>query len=213
MPPSKSENNGLAILTDYDLQVYSVGISTGGVAEMRMAELNPKREVIATTIDPEGAKFAQKYIDDKELSKQITIKIEDVTQPLPYKDDSFDFIYARLILHYLTKTELPKALDELHRVLKNSGKLFVVVRSTKCYDASSKEAVYDPLTGLTFYTSKEGISYRRYFQTEDSIQEYLINAGFSINYVSSYEEQIYSDFQRTKPAPQIDSLIEVCATK
>ncbi len=57
---SPSEDNGIAVLTDNDLEVLSVGISTGGVAEIRMAEKNPKRHVVATTIDEEGVSFAQK---------------------------------------------------------------------------------------------------------------------------------------------------------
>lgn len=48
MHQSISENNGIATLNDSDLEIYSVGISTGGIAEIRMAELNPQRRVIAT---------------------------------------------------------------------------------------------------------------------------------------------------------------------
>lgn len=213
MPPSLSENNSLSVLTDEDLRVYSIGISTGGVAEMRMASLHPQRHVIATTIDLGGAKFAKKYIDEKGLSKQVDIKIEDVTQPLPYDDDFFDFIYARLVLHYLTRDQLTQALKELHRIMKNGGKLFVVVRSTQCDEASGKNAKHDPQTGLTTYTTSTKSSYSRYFHTENSICEYLLKTGFSIKHVNSYKEQLYVDFQRTKPASQVDTLIEVVSYK
>ena len=71
MPASISENNGLSLLTDQDKQVYSVGISTGGIAEIRMAQALANRHIVATTIDLEGASFAQTQIDQLELSDRV----------------------------------------------------------------------------------------------------------------------------------------------
>lgn len=82
--PSISENNGLALITEQDRRIYSVGISTGGTAEIRMATASPERKIIATTIDQEGAKFAQRKITEAGLLDQIKVKIEDVSAPLPY---------------------------------------------------------------------------------------------------------------------------------
>lgn len=213
MLESTSEINGLALLTDQDLQVYSIGISTGGMAELKMAEMNPNRYVIASTIDLEGAQFAQNQITEKGLSDQVTVTIEDISQPLPYEDAFFDFVYARLVLHYLSKDQLTDALDEIYRILKKDGKLYVVVRSSNSPHANNPHNQYDPSTGFTTYISSKGLSYSRYFHTKESIQEYLITSGFSINHVKSYEERLCSDFQRTQLSSQIDSLIEVLASK
>lgn len=213
MYQSVSENNGIAALNEDDLKIYSVGISTGGLAEMRMAELNSKRTVIATTIDVKGANFATEHIKAKGLSKQVIVKIEDVSKPLPYEKGSFDFIYARLVLHYLTKIELIGSLNELHRVLKTGGKLFIVVRSAKCLAASSEGIIYDPYTGLITYKSDNGQFYSRYFHTENSIEGYLRTSGFIVQHVKSYEEHLCVDFERTKLSRTIDDLIEVLASK
>lgn len=207
---STSENNGIAILTDQDLHIYSIGISTGGAAEIRMAKLNPKRRIIATTIDVKGAQFAQKLIKEEEVEGQVVVKIEDVSKSLAFENDSFDFIYARLVLHYLSHKELIATLKELHHVLKIKGKLFIVVRSSKCYEATSMDASFDPLTRFTTYRSKEGV-YRRYFHTEDTLKGYL--ADFDIKHIKSYEEHLCVDFQRTVPSAHVDSLIEVLVTK
>ena len=206
--PSISEDNGIAALTDRDQCVYSVGISTGGVAEMRMAALSPTRHIIATTLDHEGAKYAQRQCS----SAQIEIKVEDVAAPLPYPNEYFDFVYARLVLHYLPRNSLVRALAELYRVLKTSGKLFVVVRSADCLEAKDKSSIFDPHTGMTTYISN-GNSYSRYFHTEESIQSFLISSGFRIERINTYEEQLCVDFHRTQLSPQTDVLIEVLASK
>ncbi len=215
---SISEDNGIATLTNDDLQILSVGISTGGVAEIRMAEANPKRHIVATTIDEEGVAFAKKYITERHLDGQIEAKIEDVAEPLPYTDAHFDYIYARLVLHYLPKDKLVAALDELHRVLKAGGRLFVVVRSTKCPDATREDAHFDPATNLTscsFTDDKTGKvhSYSRYFHTEDSISKYVAGAGFNVAYTKAYDEHLYVDFMRTELSPKTDNIIELLATK
>ncbi len=210
--PSISENNGIAALSDADRLVYSVGISTGGVAEMRMAHANPKRQIVATTIDPNGLKFAQEHVESAGLLGQIDIKLEDVAKPLPYTDDHFDFIYARLVLHYLPRHTLEQTLQELYRVLKPSGRIFVVVRSTDCFEAKTPDAAYDQETRMTTYTSN-GHTYSRYFHTQESIQNHLTSSGFRIQSTKAYPEQLCIDFQRTQLAQQLDSLIEVLATK
>jgi SAM-dependent methyltransferase len=142
MEPARSisEEHGIALLSRKDLAVYSVGISTGGSAEIRMAKGNPSRHIIATTIDREGLDFAVQCIHQHGLDSRIEAKFEDVSQPLPYPNGTFDYIYARLVLHYLARAELEIALRELHRVLKPSGKLFIVVRSHLTHDAKRQGA-------------------------------------------------------------------------
>lgn len=209
---SLSENNGIKILDEADKKIYSVGISTGGLAEIRMVTNEPERYVIATTIDPEGAEYAKHRIKALGLSDQIAVKIEDVTESLPYQDGYFDYIYARLVLHYLPKDALSSALAELYRILRTGGKMFTVVRSVECLEAGDKNAQFDAHTCLTTYFSA-GKSYSRYFHSQESIQRHLSSAGFSIKHLLTYQEQLCTDFQRTKPAGQIDSLIEVLVVK
>lgn len=207
---SPSENNGLEAMSDRDLEVYSVGISTGGSAEMRMAQGCPHRQIIATTIDPEGMKFANERIAEAGLSARVHVKLEDVSHPLPYPNAAFDYIYARLVLHYLPREALSKALSELYRVLKSGGKIFVVVRSQDCKDFQG--SALDSKTGLTT-VSMNGQTYRRFFHTPDSIQGFLISSGFHIQHSKCYQEQLCTDFKRTQLSCGVDALIEVLAAK
>lgn len=209
---SISERNGVNFLSPTDKKIYSVGISTGGLAEIKMARSDGHKHIIATTVDSIGAEYAKQRIRESGLSDQIEVKIEDISQPLPYPPCHFDYIYARLVLHYLAKDALASALAELYRVLRTEGKIFIVVRSIDCLEASDKAAKFDALTGFTTYSS-EGKTYSRYFHSQESIKEHLSLAGFTVKHMDAYQEQLCVDFQRTKPSSQIDTLIEVVALK
>ncbi len=210
---SRSEDAGIELVPENAERILSVGISTGGIAEMRMAEDNPDALIIATTIDNEGAAFAENLIEENGLSERIFTRVEDVTDPLPYLDESFDYVYARLVLHYLSKPDLAMALDGLHRVVKNKGRLFAVVRSTDCPDAKQSGSTYDPETGFTTCTGKNGDTYSRYYHTESSIADAVAAAGFTVDSTKSYDEQLFIDFKRTQAAEHTDNVVELVATK
>lgn len=211
---SISECNGLKLLSSADLKIYSVGISTGGAAEIEMARSQKERSIIATTIDPVGAEYAQAWIQQSGLSNQVKVKIEDVSQPLPYPDNHFDYIYARLILHYLPKKALTSALKELYRILCTGKQLFVVVRSVECPEATSPSAKHDPETGFTTYFSLDLHKWHsRYFHSKESIQQNLKAAGFHVTHIDTYPERLCHDFERKCPASQATQLIEVLTIK
>lgn len=107
---------------------------------------------------------------------------------------------------------MTSALRELYRVLRTEGKIFIVVRSVDCVEASDKTAKFNDLTGLTSYSSG-GKSYSRFFHSQESIKEHLSLAGFTIEHVDAYREQLCIDFHRTQLSNRVDSLIEVLAIK
>ena len=51
----------------------------------------------------------------------------DVREPLPYKDNSVDEILASHLLEHFKFRELPKVLQNFHRVLKQNGVLHIRV--------------------------------------------------------------------------------------
>ena len=160
---SQSEDAGVAAMPTDAKQIYSVGVSTGGIAEIRMAKQALGAHITATTLDEKGADFSSKIIAEHGLADRIEVKIEDVAGGLPYGDEQFDYVYARLVLHYLTKQQLPPTLGNLRRIVRPGGRLFVVVRSVECPDAHKEDAQYDPETGLTRYIGGNGkVCYRQY---------------------------------------------------
>lgn len=214
---SKSERRGLKLLTSSMKNILSIGISTGGSAEIKMAKKCPNAKIIATTIDEKGLEFSLEKIE--EYKEQIEVKLEDISKPMKYKDNTFDFIYARLVLHYLNKEELNNALKEIYRVLKPNGIFFIVARNKKEWEISKKEYVieYDDKTNITtYYTQwkKEKIE-KRQFLSEEEIIEVLFKHKFKIKRKKSYKERLYTDYKRTRKnrSKKPNSLTEVVAYK
>lgn len=215
--PSTSEERGLAQLKDTDLMVFSPGISTAGFAEIRMAKQNQNRKIIATTIDKKGLDFANDVIAEVGLENQIETRDEDLRNG-SYPDNYFDFIYARLVLYYLSFVDLDNVLLKFYKSLKSEGQVFIVVRSVKNVDFNDPNTSFDSSTKLTTITYKksdgtvEGSSVR-YFHTPESIREHLQKAGFKITEVTEYQERLYKDFMRKEISPREDFVIEVIAKK
>lgn len=216
--PSVSEERGLAEIRNYNLMVFSPGISTAGFAEIRMARANPKRKIIATTIDEKGLKFAREVIEQVRLGKQIETKLEDLRADWDYPKDYFDFIYARLVLHYLSAQDLDKVLAGFKKSLKPAGKAFIVVRSVKNVNQNDPNNSYNFVTKLTTVSYRkadgtiEGVG-ARYFHTPETISEHVIKAGLSIDGLEEYQEQLYKDFMRREISPRKDHVIEVVVSK
>lgn len=158
--PSESENHGIDLITEKDINILSIGISTAGAAEIEMTKKNPNNHIIATTIDEEGLEFTKNIIKQYGLEDRIELKMEDVSTKLPYSDEQFDFIYARLVLHYLDNDKLKQTLKEIKRILKNNGSFYIVVRSRNEWEAKLKGTTYDEVTGLTRYPKYKTIRNR-----------------------------------------------------
>ncbi len=216
--PSISEENGLSKIRNTDNLIFSPGISTAGFAEIRMVKDNPNRKVIAITVDQKGLEFANETIKKLGYEKQIETKLEDLSKVWNYPEDYFDFIYARLVLHYLSKSDLDKVLNNFSKSIKSGGLLFVVVRSVKNVDQNDKYILYDPETCFTtikYYdkTGKiEGES-KRYFHTPQTISDHLKVAGFTVIELQEYQERLYKDFMRKEISPVEDFVIEVLCKK
>ena len=216
---SKSEKRGLKLLKPSMEKILSIGISTGGSAEICMAKKCPKAHIIATTVDKKGLDFSNDKISNFKEKNQIEIKLEDVSKPMEYQDNTFDFIYARLVLHYLNKEELNNALKELYRVLKPNGYLFIVARNNKEWEISKKEYIvdYDEINNMTTYYvqgKKDEIAIRQ-FLSEEQLKKVLYEHNFKIKSIKSYKERLYTDYERTKKnqSKKANSLTEVVAYK
>ena len=216
---SGSEKRGISLIKESDMLIFCPGISTAGFAEAKIALMNPERKVIATTIDRKGIARTKSIIKEMGVADQLDVRIEDVKKPMSYPADYFDFIYARLILHYLSYEALDKTLNEFYRILKPTGSVFIVVRSTDDWEAKLEGSKYNPRTRMTTYPVYDskgmdtGKTVNRYFHTIESISDHVKKAGFRVRYAEKYEEQLYHDYMRTSPVIRKASVIEILVKK
>ena len=217
--PSKSEKRAIKLLSPAYTSVLSIGISTGGSAEINIAKKCPNAKIIATTLDENGLKFSNEKITKYPESTRILTKIEDVSKPMPYKDNTFDFVYARLVLHYLSKQQLSDALKEIYRVLKPKGLFFVVARNNKEWELKKPEFIiaYDEKTNMTtYYTQwkKEAINTRQ-FLSQEQLKTVLADHNFRICSAKDYREYLFTDYERTNKnkSKKPNYLTEIIAAK
>lgn len=73
-------------------------------------------------------------------STGLPIRVEqDLSESLPFADNSFDVIFARAVLHHIA--DLPAAMCEFHRVLRPGG-VFVAAREHIVSDESDLPAFF-----------------------------------------------------------------------
>lgn len=216
---SKSEKRALKVLDENYTDILSIGISTGGSAEINIARKCQNAHIIATTIDEKGLKFSKEKIKLFPEGARIEAKIEDVSKKMPYKAKTFDFVYARLVLHYLTKQQLDAALKEIYRVLKPNGKVFIVARNNKEWEIRKPEYVisYDEKTNMTEYYEqwKKEVVRQRQFLSQQQLKDVLEEHKFKIVSANDYKEYLYTDYERTKKnkSKKPNYLTEVVAQK
>lgn len=59
----------------------------------------------------------------------ITLALQDVLEAFSFEDGAFDVVYAHLVLHYFTDSEMKQILSEILRVLKPGGMIADVFNS------------------------------------------------------------------------------------
>ena len=107
-------------------------------------------------------------------------------EALPYSDNAFDFIFARVSLAY---TDIAKALSEVRRVLKPGGRLWITLHTWKVPWQAAKRAnwrgklffTYIVANSLLFHLMQKQLSFLgRYesFQTESGMLRALRSSGF-----------------------------------
>jgi ubiquinone/menaquinone biosynthesis C-methylase UbiE len=55
-------------------------------------------------------------------------KEHDTEQKFPYEDNKFDIVFARLSLHYFSKESIVNILNDIYRILKVNGILYIMVK-------------------------------------------------------------------------------------
>ncbi|MDV6348692.1 class I SAM-dependent methyltransferase [Nitrosomonas sp. Is35] len=101
--------------------VLDMGCGTGTLT-LLIKQTEPGAVVHALDMDLQALNIAREKIEKAE--QNITLQQGSATC-LPYPDESFDRVFASLMLHHLTREDKQQALREAFRVLKPGGELHV----------------------------------------------------------------------------------------
>jgi predicted SAM-dependent methyltransferase len=132
--------------------------------------------------------------------QQMHVVRHDITQGLPFKDGTVDYVYCSHVIEHLTREEAMKVCGEVHRILKQHGVFRVVVPDLKLYARKyvegdkgffgirhdSKEVISDMflkslnLEGLQKrpYIERRLSSEHKWMYDLDSLTRLLNSAGF-----------------------------------
>ncbi|MGL4373711.1 MAG: class I SAM-dependent methyltransferase [Turicibacter sp.] len=120
-------------------------------------------------------------------SKEQDLKIEQGDmRHLTFKDNYFSFVYSYNSIFHMTKDDVAKSMEELKRVLKPEGLLFVNFLSTEDFRCGIGKAVG---------------SHHEYEQDENEMQ--LIHSYFETNEADSYFDEMDIIYKETRVVERI----------
>ena len=210
---SITENNAINLFDSIEFNnIKSIGISTAGFFEGYYASKGKK--VVATTLDKDGIDYMKSLLKDVKGNENIEYRIEDASKESTDKNNSYDVLYSRLCLHYLSNEELKIALDDFYRILKPNGIFFIVVKSANDRMAKSSNSVIDEKTGLTVVSDYDLYQApNRRFHTIESLSEAVENAGFVVENVIELKERLCKDWNRLVLSDSDATVIQMIVKK
>lgn len=114
-----------ALITQAHIQagqnVLDIGCGTGTLT-LLIKQIQPNAIVYGLDVDHQVLDIARKKA---EQAVETIVLQQGVATCLPYLDESFDCVFASLLLHHLTRQDKQRALGEAFRVLKPGGELYV----------------------------------------------------------------------------------------
>lgn len=85
--------------------------------------------VYGIDIAEEGIKITKEWLKEEEL--RANFKAGSIYKKLPYKDNFFDAVISTNTIHHARIKDIRKAVQEIERILKPKGLIFITVRKRK----------------------------------------------------------------------------------
>jgi ubiquinone/menaquinone biosynthesis C-methylase UbiE len=164
------------------LEVNSYGLEVGCG--------NGKNMLYRKDLKIQGIDICNSFVQ-KCISKGLHVDLGTMTN-LPYEDNSFDFVYCIAVLHHLETRELrSKAVQEMIRVCKPGGKIFILVWALE-QEADSKRKFETQDTYVSWKDENtKTIAYRFYHvYTKDELESEIKCSFEHIHILKSFYEKV-----------------------
>lgn len=110
----------------------------------------------------------------------VTFRVLDMSQPLPFEHGSFDVVYANLSIHYYLDEDTRKIIADVARVLKPGGLLAFACRSVNDFHYGNGEEIEKDV----FVSSKGHV---RHLFSADYARD-LMRHKFRVEFLDEVEE-------------------------
>lgn len=116
---------------------------------------------------------ASAFASENELT--LNLKVGDI-RTLPYEDASFSFIFTQNTICHLSKEDQKKAIDEMLRVLRSDGILYVDFMSTESSYCGIPDLGEDIGTHEYHYVDEDGDDVLHVFFDDDEADRFFDDA-------------------------------------
>ncbi len=128
-----------------------------------------------------------------DIRKDVNADVVGDARKLPFKDNEFEEVFSRFFLEHLMRKDARKALKEIYRVLKNQGRLEIIVPNISYFfklfleeKGQKKEWALNKIYGFENY----GEDHHYFGYDEEILNQFLEKAGFKkIKRIESKEKE------------------------
>lgn len=108
--------------------ILEIGFGTGHCLVEIAEAVGPEGKVFGIDISDAMLELSRELLKKHQLAERVDLICADAEQ-LPFADNSLNGIFTSFTLELFDTPEIPKVLEECHRVLKPGGRLAVVAMS------------------------------------------------------------------------------------
>jgi tRNA (uracil-5-)-methyltransferase TRM9 len=149
---------------------------------------NGKNMIYRNDINMFGIDICDKFVDMCK-KKNLNVVQGDMLK-LPYKNEQFDFVMSIAVLHHLdTEEKRIQALNEMFRVCKKDGKIFILVWAFE-QEESSKRKFKSKDEMVSWFSREDGNTYFRYYHlySNGELNEEFKKTNNNFDLVKSFYE-------------------------
>lgn len=139
---------------------------------------------------PEGIRITSDALNREGLAADL--RIQSMMEPLPFEDSFFDAVIAVQVIHHAGIADIGRIVDEIQRVLKRQGFLFVTVPRLKNQGETYLEI--EPNTFVPQDGPEKGLPHH-YF-TPEELREVFNNFRITDIHLDAAEHYCVSGFKR-----------------
>lgn len=138
---------------------------------------------------PEGMKLTRQWLADEGLEAKL--RLQSITERLPYEDAFFDAVVSLQVIHHADVATIRVIVEEVSRVLKRGGFLFVTVPKLRNQGKTFEQL--EPNTYIPLDGPEKGLPHH-YF-TPEELREVFVGYEIADIHLDAEEHYCMSAFK------------------